>query len=214
LSLVRSRLRAPLVVAHRVGNDLRHLRTSELPIVEADVHFFRGRLEVRHLKTLGPVPVYWDRWQLPRRFRPRVVLADVFAAAPPATTLLLDLKGTRRRLASAVLEALGDRRAIVCSRNWRHLEPFRDVEQVAVAYSVGSRRQLSALRRLVRRERLAGISIHERLLDARTAAELTERADLVLTWPVNTLERARELVSWGVRGLITDDPEALEPLTA
>lgn len=205
------------MIAHRAGNDLRLLRCAEaerIPLVEADVHLFRGRLEVRHLKTMGPVPIYWDRWRLPLRFRPRLDLAQLRDALDPSTELLLDLKGLTRKLPAAVLEALDGRPALVCSRNWAHLEPFRGLEHVRVVYSVGSRRQLAALRRRFRDDRVDGISIHERLLDRETAADVLRRAELVLTWPVNTLERARELVSWGVRGLITDAPGALRAVAA
>ena len=48
----------PFVVAHRAGNDLTDLRAAELlgnTVVEADVLLHRGRLEVRHPRTLGPV---------------------------------------------------------------------------------------------------------------------------------------------------------------
>jgi glycerophosphoryl diester phosphodiesterase len=207
----------PLVIAHRAGNDLRLLRTAEsarIGLVEADVHLFRGRLEVRHLKTLGPVPVYWDRWRLPLRFSPRLYLPQLCDALDPSTVLLLDLKGRARKLPAAVLAALQGRPAMVCSRNWAQLEPFRGVEQVRVVYSVGSRRQLAALHRRFMGQVVDGISIHERLLDRTTAAEVLKRAELVMTWPVNTLERARELLSWGVRGLITDSPGAIQAVSA
>ena len=55
-----------LAVAHRAGNSLSGLqRARELgvDVVEADVHLRRGRLEIRHLKTLGPLPWLWDRWE-------------------------------------------------------------------------------------------------------------------------------------------------------
>ena len=109
-----------------------------------------------------------------------------------------------------MLEALGDRRAMICSRNWAYLAPFRGVENVRVVYSVGSRRQLTALRRRLADGRVEGISIHERLLDRATAADVLKMTELVMTWPVNTLERASELLSWGVRGLITDAPSAIQ----
>jgi glycerophosphoryl diester phosphodiesterase len=189
------------------------LRTAEsgrIPLVEADVHLFRGRLEVRHLKTLGPLPVYWDRWQLPLRFWPRLHLPELLDALDPSTELLLDLKGHARALPHAVLDALGDRSALICSRNWRQLAPLHGAENVRVVYSVGSRRQLEALRRRLADSRAHGISIHERLLDRTTAADVVAMAELVMTWPVNTLERARELLSWGVRGLITDAPGTIQ----
>jgi glycerophosphoryl diester phosphodiesterase len=75
---------------------------------------------------------------------------------------------------------------------------------------VGSRRQLASLRRHLVDRRVDGISIHERLLDRATAADVLTMAELVMTWPVNTLERARELLSWGVRGLITDAPRTIQ----
>ena len=57
----------PFLVAHRAGNDLALLRRAEergITHVEADLHLFRGRLEVRHLKTVGPLPILWDQWTL------------------------------------------------------------------------------------------------------------------------------------------------------
>ena len=52
------------VIAHRAGNDLDRLRRAQqlgIAVIEADLHLYAGRIEVRHLKTLGPVPVLWDR---------------------------------------------------------------------------------------------------------------------------------------------------------
>ena len=53
----RRRGMRPFVVAHRAGNDLDRLRRAQelgLGVVEADLHLYAGRIEVRHLKTLGP----------------------------------------------------------------------------------------------------------------------------------------------------------------
>ena len=93
---------APLVVAHRAGNRLDALRASEaagVTFVEADVNLFRGRLEIRHLKTVGPLRLYWDRWELASPWRSRLLLGDVLEAAAPSTELMLDLKGKNPRLA-------------------------------------------------------------------------------------------------------------------
>jgi glycerophosphoryl diester phosphodiesterase len=72
--------------------------------------------------------------------------------------------------------------------------------------SIGARRQLEALRRRFEGRRLDGVSIHRKLLDARTVADLRRRADVVMTWPVQTRGDVRELVGWGVQGLITESP--------
>ena len=202
------------VVAHRAGNEPGRLRSAEqlgIRHVEADVRLWRGRLEIRHLKTVGPLPLYWDRWALagPRSRYP--VLPDVLAAAGPGTELVLDLKGRSMRLAHAVRELLPAGRAVtVCARAWPLLDVFGDDAHVRRVHSVGTARQL---RRLLRRdERLDGVSIHERLLDASSAAELRARGATVLTWPVRTLLRARELVALGVEGLIVDDLELARQL--
>ena len=179
--------------------------------IEADVHLFRGRLEVRHLKTLGPIPILWDRWRLANPFSPRLVLAELLAAVDGGTELVLDLKGRDPRVATDVLEALAPRlraggRTTVCARHWPLLEELEGVRGLRLVHSVGSSRQLRRLLRRHRGRRLEGVTIHERLLDSRTARELHELADVILTWPVNTLERAQELVGLGVEGLISDRP--------
>jgi len=210
---------SPFFVAHRAGNDLARLRAAEergLDLVEADVRLFRGRLEVRHLKTLGPVNVLWDRWELASPWAPRLLLGDLLEATGPATELMLDLKGRSPLVAEATLAAvrphLALRRLTVCARAWTLLEPFAGLPEVRVVHSVGSARELRALLRRNRGRRLDGVSIHERLLDSTTVAELRGVADVVMTWPANAVSRARELVAMGVDGLITDRLELVHEL--
>jgi hypothetical protein len=200
-------------VAHRAGNRLDTLHAAALSgarLVEADVRLFRRRLELRHLKTVGPVPLYWDRGELTRVWR-RLVLADLLGASGPAE-LMLDLKGPRRRLGELVAEALephaATRRFTVCARRWALLEPFERLP-VRRVHSVGTRRELRRLLRSFAGGRLEGVSIHERLVSPSVAAELRELTATVLSWPVNDARRARELVELGVAGLITDRPELL-----
>jgi glycerophosphoryl diester phosphodiesterase len=199
------------VVAHGAGNDLALLRHAEglgVELVEADVRLWRGRVEVRHLKTLGPIPVLWDKWRLANPFAPRLQLAELLARAAPETHLLLDLKGRNPRLARLVLALLPPgRRIAVCARSLRLLEPFAGDPDVRRFHSVGSRRQL---RRLLRGHTvLDGVSVHARLLDERVVSALHERVATVLTWPVNSATRAAELAGLGVQGMISDDPDRL-----
>ena len=168
---------------------------------------------MRHLKTLGPVPILWDKWMLASPRTPKLLLDELLAAAGPSTELMLDLQGRdprlSRRLAAAIAAAGRDSRITVCSRNWRLLEPLRDLDGVRVVHSVGSRRQLRALRARFAGRRLAGISIHRELLDAAAVQDLHRRADIVMTWPVETLAEARRLSGWGVDGLISQDFERI-----
>lgn len=203
------------VIAHRAGNDVGRLRSAEaleLQLAEADLHLFRGRVEVRHLKTLGPVPILWDSWKLASPRTPRLLLGELLAAAGPDTELMLDLKGRDARLSRKVRDAItaaGIRRVTVCSRNWRLLDPLRDLPQVRIVHSVGSRCQLRALRRRFQGLRLTGISIHRDLLDAEQVRDLRERAELIMAWPVETSGAARELSAWGVDGLISRNFESV-----
>ncbi len=209
----------PFIVAHRAGNDIALLaRAARVRprLIEADVHLFRGRLEVRHLKTLGPVPILWDRWRIERPGRPRLALAQLLDAAGPGGELMLDLKGVDPRLPRRLAAELRGRAltVTVCSRRWSHLEPLARLPGVRVVHSVGSRRQLAALRRRFAGRRLAGVSIHRRLLDPATVADLRRRSELILSWPVATAEEARLLGEWGVHGVITEHFEALGPALA
>jgi hypothetical protein len=202
----------PFIVAHRAGNDLAQLRrTGRARFAEADVHLRRGRLEVRHLKALGPI--LWDRWYVASPRTPRLELDEVLAAAGSDVVLMLDLKGFRLRLARAVLAELAAHPAIqeivVCSRSWRLLAPFAADPRVRVVHSVGSRRQLRALRARSGDRRLAGISIHQRLLDEHVVADLRRRAELIVSWPVETAEEATRLGRWGVHGVTSSRFEAL-----
>lgn len=192
---------------------LQRAEALSLPLVEADLHLYRGRVEVRHLKTLGPLPILWDRWVLVSPRAPRLLLDELLAAAAPGTELMLDLKGRDprlpRRLAGALAAASRETRITVCSRNWRLLESLRDLPSVRVVHSVGSRRQLRALRRRFGARRLAGVSIHRELLTAAAVEDLRRRAELVMTWPVETPDEARRLSAWGVDGLISRDFERI-----
>jgi glycerophosphoryl diester phosphodiesterase len=225
LSSLRKDGRRPFFVAHRAGNRLADLHAAELlkpTLVEADVRLYRGRLEVRHLKTAGPIPILWDRWELQASWRRQLRLEELLAAMAAETELVLDLKGPRKRLAEHVLRAvepyLSERRFTVCARSWRLLEPFAGTP-VRRVHSVGNARQLRAVLRRFANRRLEGVSIHERLVNRETVAALGEIAELIMAWPVNEPERARALLRLGVAGLITDDAAAmsrsvvLEPTT-
>lgn len=213
--------RPAFLVAHRAGNDLRDLRAvaDDARLVECDLRLHRGRIEVRHLKTVGRLPILWDTWHLANPFAPRLQLPELLEAADRlGVELMLDLKGRDDRLSELVVVALDARPALhpvtICARNWRLLTPFHARADVRTVCSIGSRRSLRRLLATRRDQRIGGVSIHADLLDARTVAQLREHAELVMTWPVNCTERARTLLDWGVHGLITDDARRIAPVMA
>ena len=157
----------------------------------------------------------WDRWKLASARVPRLELATLLAAGTDGPELMLDLKGHDSKLPARLLRALAQekprRRVTVCSQDWALLEPLRDVPGMRIVHSVGDRRALGTLLTRFAGWRLEGVSIHRRLLDRTVAAELRTRADLLLSWPVETVVEGRRLAGLGVHGLIS---QAFEPLSA
>jgi glycerophosphoryl diester phosphodiesterase len=209
-----------IVVAHRAGNDPSTMAAAAVhaDVVEADVHLFRGRLEVRHAKTLGPIPVLWERWYLLDRGTPRISLEAVLEAAAPDVGLMLDLKGIDPRLPGRVLRAAEARLAetglFVSSRAWRLVDRLHGAPGVRTLHSVGNRRELRALLRRYPSGALEGVSVHRRLLEPAVVSALRVRAPQVWSWPVDDLATARSLADWGVTGFISDAPHLLQPVRA
>jgi glycerophosphoryl diester phosphodiesterase len=218
-----------LAVAHRAGNDLDALRAAvELgaDVLEADVHSHRGRLEVRHHKSLGPLPWRWDRrarpgsvpllrdsWELRPAGDFPLRLSGVLAAARPGTTLMLDLKGVGG-VGPAVLRHLHqqapDTPLMICARWWPSVDAFTDWPEVRPVLSARGRIELARLgRRLARGPVPYGVSVHRSLLDAEVVQALRQRVDLVMTWPVNDERALEQVLSLGVTGVITDDAQVL-----
>lgn len=210
-----------LAVAHRAGNEPAQLRpalAAGVDLVEADVRHFRGRPEVRHLKTLGP-RLLWDHpWRLVRR-RAGVppALADVLIALDGDHRLMLDLKGVRRGLAPDVARALREWApglpVAVCTRHWWMLAAFGADPHVRLVPSAGSGRQLRLLRRLqdARPDAWPGgrrpyaVSVRRTLLTPDTVRDLRRSGGKVLTWPVDTPDELADARRLGVDGVTGKD---------
>ena len=210
---------APLRVAHRYGNDLASLIAAEaaaVDLIEADLWLHRNRLEVRHRKTMGPVPLLWDRWSLHPGWTRRLGLADILAAARPGSELLLDLKGREADLPQRAIQAMERARPgarySVSSQNWELLAPFRELPQVRVVYSTGSPQAFDRAIALARSEGLPAVGSQNRFLTLERVAALREHVPTFLSWTINDLDRARELLEWGVTGIISDRLELLREL--
>ena len=201
----------PLTVAHRAGNHLALLREARrvgVDLIEADVWLYRGRLEARHLKTVGPIPLLWDRWTLAPPWTRRLRLAEVLRAAGRDAELMLDIKSRDRRLPPTLIAELdtvvAGRPFTVSSQQWHQLAAFEGQPGARIVYSVGSERMLRALPAALSGRRLEGIAINRTLLDGERAARLLALAPLVLAWTVNDEAELRRLLAWGVNGVIVD----------
>jgi glycerophosphoryl diester phosphodiesterase len=212
----------PLAIAHRAGNSLAGLHAANalgVDVIECDVHEHRGRLEVRHLRTAGPLPFLWDRWELASASAPRLGLAELLTADEHGTTFMLDLKGRRASTARLVASLLHDtghhRPVLVCGRWWPAVDLLSELPFVRPALSARTSGELGRLRRrLGTGHPVHGVSVHRSLLDADVVAGLHEHVDVVMTWPVNDLAALRSVLRIGVTGVISDEAHVLAALRA
>lgn len=209
-----------LAIAHRAGNSLAGLRAATAlgaDVVECDVHERRGRLEVTHLKSAGPLPFLWDRWELASASAPRLGLAELLDADGHGATFMLDLKGRRASTGRAVARLLRnsghDRPVMVCGRHWPSVDAFADVSFVRRVLSARNRVELARLRRrLASTGHVHGVSIHQSLLTKALVAELNEHVEVLMTWPVNDLATLDRMLALGVTGIISDEDHVLAEL--
>lgn len=222
---------AVLAVAHRAGNSLPALRAAlddGAHVLEADVHAHRGRLEVRHLKSLGPLPYLWDRkaagptstrrqFEVVRR-TPQLELPELLDAARAGGTLMLDLKGVGG-VGPAVVRLLHERApqapVVVCGRWWPSVDAFAELDWARPVLSARSRAELARLRRRLRRGPVPyGVSVHRSLLDRAVVDDLRRRVEVVMTWPVNDAQALQSVLDVGANAVITDDRAVLRSVVA
>jgi glycerophosphoryl diester phosphodiesterase len=212
----------PLAIAHRAGNSLAGLHAANVlgvDVIECDVHEYRGRLEVRHLKTAGPLPFLWDRWELASASAPRLGLRELLEADRHGTTFMLDLKGRRSTTAPAVAEMLHDvaqhRPVLVCGRYWPSVDLVGELPYVRPVLSARNRVELARLRqRLADGSPPHGVSVHLSLLDEQCVADLRQHVEVVMSWPVNDVATLDAAIGLGVNGIISDEPDVLAALLA
>jgi glycerophosphoryl diester phosphodiesterase len=211
-----------LAIAHRSGNTVEGLKAaldSGVDLVEADVHAYRGRLEVRHLRSSGGLPLLWDKDTVVRRPRHGVLqLRELIVALGDDHRLMIDLKGVHPRLAPSVAtllrDATPDRALTVCTKAWWMLDAF-DVP-VRRVWSASSQRSLDRLRDRLRDpgSTAHGVSVRRRLLTPAVVRELHEVTGLVMAWPVDTPEALAESRALGVDAVISKDMGLLGRLVA
>jgi glycerophosphoryl diester phosphodiesterase len=199
-----------LAIAHRSGNTVAGLREAldlGVDLVEADVHAHRGVLEMRHHKNLGPRHL-WDKWEVVARsdFR-QVELAELIDELGDDSRLMIDLKGARPDLATAVSELLRMRAPdvpfTVCTKEWGMLDAFDPV--IRRVLSVANRRSLARLRRRLAVQPAYGVSVRLRLLTPEVMAELRTRTEVVMAWSVDTPEALAHARRLGVGAVISKD---------
>lgn len=213
--------RAPMrTVAHRRGNTVAGLREAldlGVDLVECDVHAYRGRLEVRHLRSMGGLPYLWDRDEVVRRRSHRPIeLGELVAALGGDHRLMIDLKGVHPRLAGSVAgmlrEQAPDLGLTVCTKSWWMLDAFElPVRQVL---SAATRRGLARLLARVADRAVHGVSVRRSLLTPSVVEELHRGTDLVMAWSVDTPEALEQCRRLGVDAVVSKDLDLLRTVLA
>jgi glycerophosphoryl diester phosphodiesterase len=212
-----------LAIAHRAGNTVEEMSAAidaGVELVEADVRYYRGALELRHKKTFGR----WILWDYPWEFALRSAVdvptvGEILIELRDRGHIMLDLKGVRRampRKLAQVLRAAGVP-VTVCTRRWWMLDAFSADPEVRLILSAGNSWELHRLLTIIQLRprdwpggrRAYGVSVKRTLLTPRIVAELHRNVDVVMTWRVETpieLDDARRL---GVTGAIGKNVEVL-----
>ncbi|MCW2770101.1 MAG: hypothetical protein JWR27_1534 [Aeromicrobium sp.] len=206
-----------IAIAHRAGNSLAGLHEANVlgvDVIECDIHHHRGRLEVRHLKTAGPLPFLWDRWELAPASAPRLGLQELLEADRHGATFMLDLKGWGTGVGAAVARLLHesghDRPVMVCGRHWPAVEALARLDHVRPVLSARRPRELAALWHELLRRQVHGVSVHRSLLDTEVVSRLRRHVGIVMSWPINDVSSMDRMVDIGVEGIISDEPTVLD----
>lgn len=209
----------PLAIAHRGGNSLAQAHEAiavGADMLETDVWPFRGRLEIRHVKTMGPIPLLWDRWKLEPGWRKRLVLEEILEQTPIDTRIFLDLKGRQPWLGERIVERIEafqpERQIILCGRTWKQLDALEDHPRVYRFYSVGDEKELAAVWPRLERMELRALSMHKHLATPELMAKLEEMDTTVICWTVNDPAEAARLYARGVDGFTSDNLELVRAI--
>lgn len=218
---MKPRSRPYVAIAHRAGNNLHQLDlalAAGVDAIECDFWHARGRLVLRHERKLPGIPVLYDKWFV--RWAWGVIsLRRLLREIDFRAGLFLDIKSSSPRAADAVLELHHDHDAMmpptdVSSNQWKLLDRIGAAgTDMRMFYSVGKQDLVGALFRRAEREHPpAGTSMRHTLLSPALVRRLHEAGLQVYAWTVNNDTRARELLSWGVDGIISDDIGIFETL--
>lgn len=210
----------PLAIAHRAGNSIDLARRAierGFDMIEADVWSLRNRLEIRHANSLGPFPIYWEKWYIESVGKP-LLLPELVAALPPTAPLFLDFKGEQAEVGEQSIESIQrvqqGRQVIVCGRNWSQLDPIESLPNVHVFYSVGDVAELAQVWAKLARQQHPAISIHHELLTSDTMQRLNDLGTTVVAWTVNDSDIAARLFAIGVDGFTSDNFALLDRIVA
>jgi len=200
------------IIAHGGGNSLQRARNdirSGADFLEADLWVHAGRFEARHERALYPLPLFIEKWYLRLAPRKPFGLTELLKETAGSTPVFLDIKngrGVAAPLIRRALDAVGPaERLLASSQLWHVLREVQEIApEVETYYSIDVYPKLALFLSVFGRDsRARGVSCQERLLTERIIRDLKRRNLSVIAWTVDDLDRAKELLSWGVDAITT-----------
>lgn len=214
---VTDRLTKPFSSAHRAGNSRQAaVRAIEAgaDLIETDIWLHRGRLELRHKQTLGPIPILWERWAIEPGWKPRYLLRDLLHDVPEDVLIFLDFKGKAMGLGPAVVKELEqyapNRLVATCGRNYPQLQTIDDHPNIITFYSVGDDEEWPIAQELIRTSSTPALSIRADLATPERIDWMNQLGGPVVCWGVENPEEMDRLTAIGVDGFTTDNPSIIE----
>lgn len=215
-----------LRVLHRAGNLRDLLPLAEHPAVdaiEADIWVRGDRLVAHHDRPLGPLPFTIGRGGLHREPSDPVDLEEILEAVgdlDPHTQLVLDLRSwiadPAPDLARELLKLPDRDHVIVSCEAWPIADRLRAwIPDLRVSYSVRSEPQLRRYMHEANTTETAPRPIairHTLLHSAEEVHALRRHAGTIAAWTVDDVDRALDLLEWGVDAIVSNDVTVLNAL--
>lgn len=207
----------PFASAHRGGNS----RSSALKAIQAgadlletDIWLHKGRLELRHKRTLGSIPILWERWSIAPGWTKRYELRDLLHDTPEDVMLFLDFKGKSLELGPEVLKELRrsapQRMVSICGRNYPQLQIIADEPNILCFYSVGEESEWEGAKELIAASNHPALSLDASLATPERMEWISGIGGTVVCWNVRSAEHMEELRALGVDGFTTDQLSLVE----
>ncbi len=234
----------PVRIAHAYGNTqtaLRRALAAGVDMIEADIWYRSGQIEVRHERRLNPLPLLADRRMRGHRPGPLAIplphgyylrpdirplwLTEVLETVRGSCRLLLDVKGRYRgkqigefvrTLVSRIREQQAEGYVTVCGQTYPVLDRLRrSAPGLPVRYSIEKPEQWRRFRQMAAAASpVRSICMDYHFGDDRIWRVLAEKGIDVYCWTVDDPAEAAGLLAKGAHGIISNNLPLLAALSA
>lgn len=204
---------------HRAGNTVEVAMAAidrGIDLIETDIWYRHGNLEIRHQRRLGWTPFYWESGHLSVHIGRQLHLREILRGTPETSLLFLDLKGEELELGPAIVEEIATtspgRIVAVCGRNYPQIDLIVNEPGIVPFYSVGKPDEWESAWPRLKRMAYPAVSLHADLATEATMTRLKDMGATVVCWAVDTAEQACELAARGVDGFTSDSTDLLQKI--